>query len=174
MIKSTIKLSIVLILVVTSSCINSNDNKVAIIENNFDNIYGWFEGQTVSDKFQHSGKYSYHLDNMKEYGMGFNAPVSQTIPKGSSSITIEAWVLTKEINTDVSIVFEIINSDNKSVIWNECNSKATVKQANKWTLISTTFTIAADIPREFIVKSYCWNKNKGDYYIDDIKIFAGN
>ena len=173
MIKSTLKISAVIILIFCTSCKNSKDDQIAIIENNFDNIYGWFEGHDVSNKNQHSGRYSFHLDKTKEYGIGFMAPVSQTIPKGSSSITIDAWVLSTEEVADVSIVFEIINTENKSILWHECNSKAMVKQKNTWTQISSTFTIAADLPGEFNVKSYIWNRNKGEYYIDDIKIFAG-
>lgn len=167
----TLNFICIVILTTITSCSNSNKNKI-ILENNFDSIYGWFEGCSVSNKNQHSGNYSFYHDQALEYGMGYMASVGQTIPKGINSITIEAWVLSKQAETDLSIVFEISQPDKTVVLWQSCNSKAVVTQANKWTQITSTFSLPKNLPDDFIVKSYSWNRNKGEYFVDDIKIYG--
>ena len=160
------------ILVIASSCTQTESKGPAIIENTFDNLFGWTPDFTVSKDYQNSGMYSYHIKNGYEYTVGYSATVAQTIPENTRSITIEYDLYPLNANTDFLWVFEIIRPDNTSVLWKACESKDQIKESKKWTTVSTKFELPATVGKDFIVKSYGCSRNKGEYYLDNLKIFA--
>lgn len=128
----TLKFICIIIITTIITCRNFNNGKI-ILENNFDIIYVWFEGPLIRNKNQYSENYSFYRNQALKYGMGYMAPESQTIPEGTNSITIEAWILSKQVASDLSIVFEISKPD-KTVVFEQSRiSKAKVAQANNWT-----------------------------------------
>ena len=122
----------------------------------------------VSTEKHHSGKQSCKLSSTIEYGISISKKISD-IPtfNNLTNISITYSCLSGSENPDALYVLTIDDNNGKNVFW---AGEPVLYNTNKiWTEASVNFIIAPEFLKpEYKITTYPWNRNKKEFYMDDI------
>jgi len=133
---------------------------------------GWINQYTLSKEIAHSGKFSSRIDSIMQYSFGFSEffkNISDTLPE---QVNIDLWLLYPQTGINSTLVVSI-DSIGKSIFWTGQELKDSVKTANQWKEVKTSFTLPVNIMPTDKISIYVWNKDKKAFYIDDMKVSFG-
>lgn len=124
----------------------------------------------IATEKKHSGKQSCKLSSKIEYGISINKKVSD-IPTFTNltKVTVTFNCLNGTENPDALYVLTIDDDKGKNVFW---AGEPIVSSTNKdWTEATINFAIAPEFLKpDYKITTYPWNRNKKEFYIDDIRI----
>ncbi|MBL0327915.1 MAG: hypothetical protein IPP64_00510 [Bacteroidetes bacterium] len=128
---------------------------------------------TISTSKSFSGKNSSMLSAQNEYSVTINRSVS-SIPSGTKKVIVNFKLFDPNNNSQNAVtVLSIDDETKKNLLWVGEPIQKEQPDSAGWTTVSASFLISETIKDEQkkdTMKIYIWNKEKKEFYIDDIKI----
>lgn len=154
------------------SCGSNDEKKNALfsVTNNMDNSAMCINTNTITNGPAHSGSFSSKLDSAFEYSFGIGSKFSSFNSKLPKKVFVTVWINSTVPNLDASIVCEQ-NINGKSLKWKDFPLIESVKKANEWVEVKTSFDMPANITPDTELKVYVWNPKKHLFYVDDMEIW---
>jgi hypothetical protein len=134
---------------------------------------GWMNQNTLTKEVAHSGMFSGRLDSLNQFSYGFSNSfnnLSDTLP---TSVDVSVWIFYPQLKIGSSIVISI-DSVGKNIFWKGIPINDSIKAANQWQEIKTTFEIPKKIMPTDNVKIYVWSTDKRTFFMDDMKLLFHN
>ena len=124
----------------------------------------------VSTEKHFSGKQSCMLSSIMEYGVSISKKIGD-IPASNNlkSISLLFKCLNGAENPDALYVLSIDDDKGKSVFW--AGEPVVCKSNKDWSETTITFLVPPEFLKpEYKITIYPWNRNKKEFYIDDIHV----
>ena len=128
------------------------------------------DGAFVSADVFSSGKKSCQLSPQIEYGISVTK-IMKDIPsfQNLKSLTVSFNCQFRKDNPDALYVLSIDDGSGKNIHWD--GQPIVFKSKNEWSTSSINFEIAPEFLNETNkISVYPWNRNKKDFFIDDVSI----
>ena len=128
------------------------------------------DGAFVSADVFSSGKKSCQLSPQIEYGISVTK-IMKDIPsfQNLKSLTVSFNCQFRKDNPDALYVLSIDDGSGKNIHWD--GQPIVLKSKNEWSTSSINFEIAPEFLNETNkISVYPWNRNKKDFFIDDVSI----
>ena len=128
------------------------------------------DGAFVSTGIFSSGKKSCQLSPQIEYGISITK-IMKDIPsfQNLKSLTVSFNCQFRKDNPDALYVLSIDDGSGKNIHWD--GQPIVFKSKNEWSTSSINFEIAPEFLNETNkISVYPWNRNKKDFFIDDVSI----
>lgn len=141
----------------------------AILFSEFSDFENNNDASTSTEK-AFSGKKSSKLSSNLEYGAGINKPIKD-IPSFQNllNIGVELKCYATKSLTDAIWVLSIDDANGKNIFWG--GQPIVCNQKDQWNSVALTYDLKPEyLKPECFLKLYPWNKNKEEFYIDDILI----
>lgn len=116
-----------------------------------------------------SGKYSYRMDSLIEYSVGFATKTGEMNHGNFDEIRIKVMAFCSDSIRNLPIVISVDNAEKGNYIWASSNIENFVGP-NEWAPAFFVFPLPEIISPEDELKIYIWNPKKQTVYLDDLAI----
>jgi hypothetical protein len=149
-------------------CKNSSNNEVTTIFNPKE-VYPFIHDQTVI-KIANDPIYVFHQIPDAEYGITFNAKLSDIGVNSFCKLQIKTNINLKQLPQETAWVLELWNNDNKQLLYQSVLVNEKVKSLNSWEplTLEANLNIPALFNPENRIKVYFWNKSKIEFNFDKL------
>lgn len=126
---------------------------------------------SITNEKAFSGKKACKLSKNEEYSVTFKRAISE-MPTHTKCINFSMKVLDPSNNCkDNMVVLSIDDEHGKNLFWDGKPIELGGKENNGWQNFETRFNINSEsYSQKSFIKTYVWNKNKKEFYIDDIRV----
>lgn len=160
-------LIVVSLLLSIASC---GKRKAETFYNNCDKDGMWTGNSSLKDRPDaHSGGMVSVIDSTTEYSLTLNKQLNELVNGLPKEINVSAWVRYTNMNAKASLVLSI-EKDGKVGIYEVVDISKTIKEPNRWYLISKKVKVKSNISTDNLMKVYVWNNSKEEIWVDDIKV----
>lgn len=152
----------------------SNGDSVKVFETNIENVDSlaslpngvWKNLKTVVEGVAHSGRFSSKIDSIEQFSMVFEDQLSNLDSKMPKKVNFSAFGSAVKPNTPVLIVLSV-SSDK---VYKTASADSLFTTLNEWKPINAQFELPDNLAGDDILKVYVWNRQKGEFLVDDIKV----
>jgi hypothetical protein len=124
------------------------------------------------DSVAYSGGHAFHFTSEKEFGPAFSEKYKNVIPDKYNVLDMKVKVKTGENFKDALLVFSI-ETKGKIREWKGEKFSNYQHTDNEWftVYLSVNFAdISKSVPENSVIKVYVWNREKQDFFIDDLEV----
>lgn len=126
----------------------------------------WRNLKTVITGVAHSGSNSSKLDSIMPYSLAFQSKfeaIDENLPK---QINLSAYGCALKPNSAVSLVLSVGNNK----VYKAISLDTLFTNINEWKPISANFSLPNTLEPDDEVKIYVWNRQIGEFLVDDYKL----
>lgn len=153
---------------------NTQGSFTKVFETNIENVDSlaavpngpWKNLKTVVEGVAHSGKFSSKIDSVNQFSLVFEdqlANIDKSLPKG---INFSAYGCALQPNTPVLVVMSV----NNEKAYKAYSLDSLFTTTNEWKAMSAKFELPENLASDDVLKVYVWNKQKGEFLVDDYKL----
>lgn len=141
-----------LVLVITSCNRGAKENTDIIIsqEINMEHKYLNFEDSKREGK-PHSGKYFSSVDSTKQFGVGYEYELADTLKNRNLKVYVSAWVRERDAPLQGHLILALSTSKG-TVTWQALKYKNTVYVPNEWVQIKDSVSFSSNQITDSLVK----------------------
>ncbi len=151
-----------------------------VTANDYEATLGWVQGATsLTRDHAHSGRYADHVDATHEWGITFQAPVSQVSVHALRGVAVEAWAFAHDLNPNRSAVLQVEvwahgpGQDTKPLFSSALPLNTQLTDSVVWTPVHQEFSLPTGLPFEANLRIFLWRAGSTKpVYLDDLRVKA--